>query len=121
MVNPDPEIDGVLGATGRPEFLVAKAQAVLTGRLTLALDNHRTVLLEAANLQARCMDEQSGVLRQETQKVLSGLKEHGTALASAATASDKYASLLVAATWALVGATFLLVIVTGVLVYATLK
>lgn len=117
-MKPDAEIDGVLGSGGRPEFLVAKVQAVLTERLTLALDNHRTVLLEAANLQARCMGEQSAVLRQETQKVLAGLREHATALATAASASDKYARNLVNATWTLVVATVGLVMATAALIFA---
>lgn len=114
---PDPEIETVLASADRPEFVVAKVQAVLTERLTVALDNHRDVLLAAANLQSRSMGDQTAALRQETQKVLNGLKEHAGALTDAASASDKYAKRLVAATWALVGATIGLVIATiGIIV-----
>lgn len=106
------EIETVLGGHPRDVAPLAKAQTVMVEQIISALDKHTAAMQAAADMQSNEVQEVSRVAHQETQRVVVGLKEHGAALAEAATASEKYAARLVWATWALVLATVALVVVS---------
>jgi hypothetical protein len=97
------------------------AQALMSLTVAEALDNHAMEVFEATDNMITESQRQTKAMGEATDKIVGGMKDHRDALEAAAKASDRYAGRLVCATWALVGATILLVIVTGVLVYATLK
>ncbi len=110
-----------MGAATQAEKNAAEVQTVLTEMVVKVIDGH------AAQLQASTIDLKRGLashaksMSDETDKVLAGMRDHAKALNDAAAASDKYAKRLVAATWALFGATVGLAIATIGIIVATLR
>jgi hypothetical protein len=104
----DLEIETMLASPGKPEFVVAKVQAVLTSRVVASLKHHGDVL----SVVSQNIYGQTNAMGEQTNKIVAALNDHAQAMKDATAASDRYAGRLVWATWALVAATAALIIVS---------